>query len=220
MNFKQKLAELIAAELKLSDFDSGKIQNVLEVPPSKELGDFALPCFQFAKELKKKPVDIALDLEKKLASKLDFLEKISVKGAYLNFFLNETKIAESVLAEILKEKEKFGNNDGLKGKKIMVEYSQPNPNKALHIGHLRNIFLGSTVIHALENASANVVAANIFNDRGIAICKAMLSYELFSNGSTPEKEGLAPDEFVGKFYGLFEREAEKNPKLNETGRCV
>ncbi|MDH3325077.1 MAG: arginine--tRNA ligase, partial [Candidatus Peregrinibacteria bacterium] len=103
----------------------------------------------------------------------------------------------------------------LKGHNTVIEYSGPNTNKPLHLGHMRNHALGISVCKLLEKAGAKVTPVNIINDRGVHICKSMLAYKHFGNGETPEQTGEKSDLFVGRYYVKFETESKKNPKLNE-----
>ncbi|MFC1615477.1 arginine--tRNA ligase [Patescibacteria group bacterium] len=95
----------------------------------------------------------------------------------------------------------------------MVEYSGPNTNKPLHLGHGRNSFIGMAVSNLLENSGAKVIRANMINDRGAHICKSILAYKLFGNGDTPEKSGLKGDHFVGKYYSMFGDKLKEDPSL-------
>jgi arginyl-tRNA synthetase len=105
------------------------------------------------------------------------------------------------------------------GKKVMVEYSSPNTNKPLHLGHVRNNLLGYSVAQILAAAGYEVVKANLVNDRGIHICKSMLAWQLFGNGETPESAGLKGDHLVGKYYVIFDKEYKKQiEKLKAAGQ--
>ena len=198
MDFKEQLIKLIKKEVK-SDFN-------LEIPPSQELGDFALPCFSLAKELKTNPVEIAKQLSKKFSA--NFIEKVEVKGPYINFFLKKSSFIETIIPKSL-EKD-FGKEK--QGKKILVEFPSPNTNKPLHLGHARNIALGISISRILEFLGNKVVKVNLNNDRGIHICKSMLAYKLFGKNKKPNKKS---DHFVGDFYVLFSKWAEKDKSLED-----
>jgi len=92
-----------------------------------------------------------------------------------------------------------------KNEKVLIEYSSPNTNKPLHLGHLRNNFLGFSVAQILSAAGFEVIKTNLVNDRGIHICKSMLAYQLFGNQETPESSGLKGDHLVGKYYVAFDK---------------
>ena len=181
----------------------------LEIPPNSNMGDYAFPCFPLAKELKKSPPDIAKDLQSKI-DKSDFIEETKVIGPYLNFFVNKEKLAELVLKQIYKEKQDYGK--GKSGKKIAVEFSSPNTNKPLHLGHVRNICLGESISRILDFAGNKVTRHCIVNDRGIHICKSMLAYQKFGKGKEPD---IKSDFFVGKFYVMFAKKADEKPELEQ-----
>ncbi|MFO7711311.1 MAG: arginine--tRNA ligase [Candidatus Woesearchaeota archaeon] len=177
----------------------------LEIPdPS--LGDFALPCFPLARKLKKNPAEISEDLAKQVQLG-DAISKVEVKGPYLNFFINQRKLAE----EILPLKEDYGKSENT-GKVILLESPSPNTNKPLHVGHLRNILLGDSMKRILAAAGHTPYIVNMVNDRGVHICKSMLAYKKWGN-DTPESAGKKPDHFVGDYYVLFSKN--KTPELEE-----
>ncbi|MFH1226015.1 MAG: arginine--tRNA ligase [bacterium] len=180
----------------------------LELPPDSKLGDFALPCFNFSKVLKKAPNIIAQELANKIKVK-GIIGEVKATGPYLNFFLDEDKIATALLKQIAKAGEKYGESNLGKGKKVMVEYSSPNTNKPQHIGHIRNNMLGYSLSLLLEAVGYKVIKANLINDRGIHICKSMLAWQKWGNGETPESSGLKPDHLVGKYYVMFGQELQK-----------
>ncbi|MGM5487912.1 MAG: arginine--tRNA ligase [Nanobdellota archaeon] len=177
----------------------------LEQPPDPALGDFALPCFQLAKKLKKKPAQIAEDLAKQVQLG-NAIEKVEVKGPYLNFFINEQKLAEELLPKILPG---YGSAEKT-GQVVLLESPSPNTNKPLHVGHLRNMLIGDAMRRINTAAGHTPYIVNIVNDRGVHICKSMLAYQRWGEG-TPESTGKKPDHFVGDYYVLFSRN--KTPEL-------
>lgn len=180
----------------------------LEVPPDSSLGDYAFPCFSLAKKFKKNPHDIAVDLSKKIKGGF----RVEVNGAYLNFFVNKNKLAKSVLGEILKEKEGYGGKKLKKPRKILVESPGPNTNKPLHLGHLRNLFLGTSVKNLLSKIGNKVIIVDIVNDRGIHISKSMLAYHLYGKNKKPD---MKTDHFVGKYYVLYNQKLKQHSELDE-----
>jgi len=183
-----------------------------EIPP-KGISDLALPCF-FAKN----PTGFAKKLQEKLKkniSEKSLIGNIKAVGPYLNFYLNHKNFNKLTLTEILKHKDKFGKGKR-KNKKIMIEYSAPNPNKPLHLGHLRNDSIGMAVANILDFFGYDVIKANLINDRGIHICKVMVAYEKFAKDKTPESENKKPDHFVGDLYVLFSKKS--NQELIEEAR--
>ncbi|MCD6246909.1 MAG: arginine--tRNA ligase [Candidatus Diapherotrites archaeon] len=214
LNLKNLLAESIAKKL---DVPKEEIIKLIEVPPSEELGDYALACFALAKRLKKKPVEIANELSKTL-SLPDGFAKMQGAGPYLNFFIDHAFLAERVINEVISKRDSYGASNIGKGKRVMVEYSQPNTNKPLHIGHLRNDSIGMAISNIFEFCGYDVIRANLMNDRGIHICQAMLAYQLFGNNETPETASVKGDKLVGKYYVLFHQKSKEDPKLHEMAR--
>ncbi|NMA44751.1 MAG: arginine--tRNA ligase [Candidatus Diapherotrites archaeon] len=206
MDFRSKVVGLLKSEVVLDNVDS-----LLTVAP-KGLGDFAFPCFVLAKIQKKNPVQVASDVAKKLSEKeTDFLEKIEAKGPYVNFFLKKEALSSVVLDNVFSKKIINKNEKG----KIMIEYSSPNTNKPLHLGHLRNNVLGLALSNLLEEKGFSVVKVNLVNDRGVHICKSMLAYKLFGENKTPKSEKKKSDHFVGDMYVLFSEKQKNDPTLEE-----
>ena len=186
----------------------------LETPPQEEFGDLSFPCFELAKKQKRNPAEIANKIASKIKIPKGFaIERVEVEGAYVNFFFNSSKLSQKVLKEILNKKENYGR--GNQKQKIMIEFSGPNTNKPLHVGHLRNDSIGMSVSNILEFSGNHVIRTNIINDRGVHICKSMLAYQKWGDGRTPEKENKKGDHFVGDFYVMFERELKEDPSLEE-----
>ncbi|MFW6013577.1 MAG: arginine--tRNA ligase [Candidatus Nanoarchaeia archaeon] len=199
--------EFIVDLLKVAGFDISA--DIIEIPPDKKLGDFAVPCFSLAKKMKKSPAVIAEELVEKLHLKSPF-ERIENNGPYLNFFMQGVFLAEKILVEGIRIKKE-------KPKNIMVEFSSPNTNKPLHLGHLRNIFLGSTLSNIFSRAGHNVIKVCLVNDRGVHICKSMLMYVKYGENRMPDKK---PDHFVGDFYVMFEEMAKKEPGLEKEAQIM
>ena len=162
MNFKQDILKALAPHVGVDEY-------LIEIPPDPAMGDFALPCFSFAKQLKKAPHQIAEDLVKAITI-VPPIEKIEIKGAYLNFFLNPREVAKRVLCTIHDQDNAFGMRK--EKKKIMIEYPSPNTNKPLHLGHLRNMLIGASVAKMYRFMGNTVIEANLNNDRGIHICRS------------------------------------------------
>lgn len=174
-------------------------------------GDIAFPCFILSKTLKKNPVEIANELSKKISAEENkFFVFARSEGAYLNFTLNKIFLAKSVLTQIQKEKQRYGSFNIGKNKKIAIEYVSPNTNKPLHIGHLRNAFIGYGVGKIMKNYGYDPISVILFNDRGAHICKSMLAYQKWGKRKLPH---IKPDHFVGDFYVMFAKKAEKDKKL-------
>lgn len=206
MDFEERIAKLISKEMQIGEKEA---MELIVVPP-KEKGDYSFPCFVHAKKLNRNPVELSNDLSKKI--KADFLEKVEPVGPYLNFFLLKEKLSSVVLEGVFSEKifqKKLGEG------KIMVEYSGPNTNKPLHVGHLRNNSLGLAVSNLLKTTGFSVIRANLVNDRGIHICKSMLAYKLYGKNRDPIKEKIKTDHFVGEMYVLYNKKLKEDPSLEE-----
>ncbi len=210
MNSKKILSNELTKIINSPEITLKKLQELIEIPPAKELGDYSLPCFKLTKALKKNPQEIALFLKEKLI-KIPLIDSIETKGPYLNFFLNHSFIANKLIPEILKKKDLFGKQKNL-NKKVMIEYSSPNTNKPLHIGHLRNDSIGMSLNNLFEFNGFKCIKSILINDRGVHISKSMLAYQKFGKGKKPQKKS---DHFVGDYYVLFNQKAKDNPELEK-----
>ena len=189
----------------------------METPPDPNFGDVGFPLFSFAKLLKAAPAKIAADLLPKLQADPSIKGKGEVKavGPYINVFLPKSDVAAQILETIFSQNESYGKTQTFTGKKIMVEFSSPNTNKPLHLGHLRNDALGESLSRILQFSGADVYKTNIINNRGVHICKSMLAYQLFGNGIDPVKEGIKPDKFVGDMYVRYHKYSKDHPEAEE-----
>ena len=194
----------------------------MEVPPDPQLGDLGFPLFTFAKLLRLAPAKIAAELQPRLAAIPQLQGKGEVKavGPYINVFLPKGDIAAHILETIFNQNDDYGKTSSLAGKKIMVEFSSPNTNKPLHLGHLRNDAIGESLSRILTFSGAEVYKTNIINDRGVHICKSMLAYRLFGNGIDPVKEGIKPDKFVGDMYVRFHKYSKEHPEAEEEAQAL
>jgi arginyl-tRNA synthetase len=170
-------------------------------------GDYTVVLFSLVKSLKLSPDDIGNKLGKHLIENNPslFTQYNIIKG-----FLNLT-VADGYWMELLAKNYNevcFGKKE-MNGKKVMVEYSSPNTNKPLHLGHLRNNFLGWSVAEIFKASGYEVIKSCIVNDRGIHICKSMIAWQLFANGTTPQSTGTKGDHFVGDYYIKFNDEYKK-----------
>jgi len=192
-------------------------QITTEIPPNREMGDLGFPMFSFSKILKKGPPQIAQILSEKLNKSLnrDEKSKIEVQGPYLNIKMDRRQTAKEIMEMFfsfkndVSESFSFGKPGTLKGQKVMVEFSSPNTNKPLHLGHLRNNVLGESISRIIKACDAEVRKVCIINDRGIHICKSMLAYKEQGKNTTPKSENLKSDHFVGKWYVCFSKELKK-----------
>ncbi len=165
-------------------------------------GDYTVVVFPFTRHARKKPEVVAEELGSYFVEHLQYIEKFNVVKGFLNLVVNNSywlDFLEGMYAD-----ENYGRQPR-NGKKAMIEFSSPNTNKPLHLGHIRNILLGWSASRIYDMIGYDVVKVQIVNDRGIAICKSMLAWQLFGEGATPESTGIKSDHFVGKYYVLFEK---------------
>ncbi|MCZ2474476.1 arginine--tRNA ligase [Aquirufa ecclesiirivi] len=166
-------------------------------------GAYTFVVFPYTKRAGKAPAQIAQALGDYLIDNNPQLVKAyQVVQGFLNISLHDS-IWYGLLQEMAEDKSAF--QMAPKNEKIVIEYSSPNTNKPLHLGHLRNNFLGYSVAQILKSGGYEVVKTNLVNDRGIHICKSMLAYQLFGNGETPASSGLKGDHLVGKYYVAFDK---------------
>ncbi len=210
MVFTKEIAKKIA---KIISQPENVIEEMLQVPKENSFGDLTFPCFLFAKEMKKKPSVIAQKIAKEL--QIDFATA-KATGPYVNITISNNAFISPILQDILtKEKLLQTNNASLAGAVTLIESPSPNTNKPLHLGHLRNMFLGSTLKNLKEVLGQKSFIVNLVNDRGVHICKSMLAYQKWGNNQTPEQAGKKGDHFVGDWYVRFNQEAKQNEELEQ-----
>ncbi len=173
-------------------------------------GDLTLVVFPFLKISKKKPEDTANEIGKYLQSNLKEIESFNVVKGFLNIVISNTFWLEYF--SFIYNKPIINTTIASNAPKVLVEYSSPNTNKPLHLGHIRNNLLGYSVAEILKAAGNDVVKVNLVNDRGIHICKSMLAWQKWGNGETPESNGMKGDHLVGKYYVEFDKEFKKQLK--------
>lgn len=202
----------------------------IENPPKPEMGDIGAPMFMFAKSFRMAPpaiaqgtaqiiIDAARENRELGGQNPAALGEFAAVGPYVNVKFNKANAAADILKQISAQGEGYGSfgTDGkkyLEGRRVMVEYSSPNTNKPLHLGHMRNDALGESVSRILKKAGAEVFRVNIINNRGVHICKSMLAYKLFheAKGDTPQSLGIKGDHFVGQCYVEFDKYAKEHPE--------
>lgn len=166
------------------------------------VGDYTVVTFPFTKVAKKKPEEIGEDLGNYLVANVEEVKDFNVIKGFLNLVVSDKYWTDFL--EQMYDQENYGQH-AANGEKVMVEYSSPNTNKPLHLGHIRNILLGWSCYKILQAAGYDTVRVQIVNDRGIAICKSMLAWQKYADGATPESANVKSDHFVGDYYVLFEK---------------
>jgi arginyl-tRNA synthetase len=196
----------------------------LGLPPSVDLGDFTFGVFPLAKPLRKPPPVIAKELKEELDRSLpgSKLSRIDAVGPYLNLTVEPAVLFEALCESIRDAEQPFGLSRAHAGKRAMVEFSSPNTNKPLHLGHIRNCVLGDASSHLLQAVGYEVIRACLVNDRGIQICQSMLAYQKSFAGRTPASRNQKGDHLVGDCYVAFSQalkkeKAELRARLTEEG---
>ncbi|WP_343680246.1 arginine--tRNA ligase [Chryseobacterium arthrosphaerae] len=203
MNIKdiieQKLSEVILNVYQLKDIKLEVQENKTEFE-----GDFTIVTFPLVKQLKKNPESIGVELGEALTEQTELFESFNVVKGFLN-----VKVKNQLFVDNFRSVSKEFSTIEKKNATVMVEYSSPNTNKPLHLGHIRNNLLGFSVAQILKEAGYDVIKTQIINDRGIHICKSMLAWEKFGNGETPETTNTKGDKFVGNYYVEFDKNYKK-----------
>jgi arginyl-tRNA synthetase len=197
-NLKQSISEALNS---LYNIDITADEVKLELTKKEFEGDFTFVVFSLLRQSKKSPEETATTIGEYLIVNSESVSTYTVVKGFLNLsfkqniwleFLNDFNPQTIVPSNIIPQK-------------VMVEYSSPNTNKPLHLGHVRNNVLGFSICQILERSGHEVIKVNLINDRGIHICKSMLAYKLFGSGETPESSGIKGDHLVGKYYVIFDK---------------
>ena len=211
IDFKNEIALMLNE--KISEISKDEIFQNIEVPPSYDMGDFAFPTFPLAKVFRKNPAIIATELKESIES--DMFEKIETKGAYLNFFINKEKLAQTVIEESIEKGEDFGRVDIGEGKNIIVEYSSPNIAKPFHIGHIRTTIIGDSLKRIFSFLGYNAIGYNHLGDYGTQF--GMLIVAIKKWGNLKEIENNPIPELL-KLYVKINEEIENDEKLHRECR--
>ena len=206
--FRSEVVRIVSAKAGLP---KDKIEGLLEKPPENIGADLALPCFR----LDKNPAEFAKSLAGKIKPS-DLVKDVNFYGPYVNFYAEWGKLGGDVLRQILKEKGKYGRS-GQSGKRIMVEFAQPNTHKAFHIGHVRNISLGESLCRILESAGNRVVRTNYQGDIGPHVAKCIWGLLKLHKGREPNK---GRGRWLGEVYKEASLKIEKNKKYEEEMREI
>lgn len=171
-------------------------------------GDITVVVFPMLRQVKGNPQAIGEQIGTFLEENVEEVARFNVVKGFLNLVISDRYYLD--FFREIKDRENYGYvTPDPKGKAVLVEYSSPNTNKPLHLGHIRNNLLGYSVAEILKAAGKKVYKTQIINDRGIHICKSMLAWKKFGNGATPESTGLKGDKLVGNYYVIFDKEYKK-----------
>lgn len=209
---KELIINLIQKALKEEkiDLEKKEIENLLEIPPSVDLGDFSFPCFSLANKLKREPTQIALEIRENIGNLPIELDDVQTVGPYVNFFANRGDFARKVIFDIRKKEDNFGKIK-LGKQKTMVEFSQPNTHKAFHVGHIRGTSLGESLARISEFCGNKVVRANYQGDTGMHVAKWLWCYTKYHS-----REKIKKDEsWIASIYVDAVKRLTRNEKLQK-----
>ena len=173
-------------------------------------GDLTVVVFPWVKVARKSPDALGAEIGQQLLENLDCIQDFNVVKGYLNLQIKEEFWLQ--LLEQESDNEGYGRLETCDESPVLIEYSSPNTNKPLHLGHIRNNLLGHSVSQILKACGHPVVQVNLVNDRGIHICKSMLAWLKYGNGETPESSGMKGDHLVGKYYVVFDQHYKQEQK--------
>jgi arginyl-tRNA synthetase len=209
MNPEFLLKESIAKGLEKEFSISVAPESILLEPTRKDFeGSLTFVVFPYIKQAKLSPEQIGARIGQFCKTDIPgIVATVNVVKGFLNIVFKDALWVEQLYTNFLRED--FAQVTDGNGEKVMVEYSSPNTNKPLHLGHLRNNFLGYSISQILKANGYDVIKANLVNDRGIHICKSMLAYQKFGSGETPKSAHMKGDHLVGKYYVAFDKELKK-----------
>ena len=210
-----KIAIANCLKEKIEDLTLEEIVALIEVPPNKEMGDFAFPCFKLAKVFRKAPNMIAADLAENIEAK-GAISKVMPLGGYVNFFVNKSQLAETVINDVLTKKEKYGHTDLGQDKAVVIDFSSPNIAKPFHIGHIRTTVIGNALYKIYDSQGYNVVRVNHLGDYGTQFGRLIVAFKLW--GSKEAVEANPIPELL-KLYVKFHEEAEQKPEMEDEARA-
>lgn len=202
MNYKEKLIKILQKEI---DLPETELDRLIEIPSDSTLGDFALPCFAFAKTLRKAPQMISQELQSKLDVE-PYFEKVEAVGPYLNFFISKASLLQSLKEKVEIEKEEFGKSDIGQNRNVVIDYSSTNIAKPFHIGHIRSTLIGNAIYRIANRLGYNAVGVNHLGDYGTQFGMLIAAYKKWGNKEEIEKNPI--DEFL-KLYVRMNKEIEE-----------
>ena len=212
IDYKNRIAQLVQAQV--PDLSIEEIEQAVEIPSDKKMGDYAFPCFKLAKVLRKAPPLIAGDIAGAIAEDPMF-EKVEQVNAYVNMFISKETFTGDVVRDVMAAGERFGHSDYGESKKVIVEYSSPNIAKPFHIGHLRSTGIGNALYRIYDAMGYDVVRINHLGDYGTQFGKMIVAYRKWGN---EEDVKNAPIKTLLEYYTRFHVEAEDDPELEQEAR--
>lgn len=213
IDFKEVISEKLGNNIDVLKND--EIKSLIEVPPNKEMGDYAFPCFKLAKEYRKSPMAIAEEISKSIPTG-EVISKVINVGGYVNFFVNKEALAKKVITQVLSEKKDYGKSNIGEGKNVLIDFSSPNIAKPFHIGHIRTTVIGNALHKIYASQGYNTVRINHLGDYGTQFGKLIVAYKLWGNKEVVES---SPIKELLKLYVKFHDEAEKKPEMEDEARA-
>lgn len=210
MDYKKYIAEKLGCE----QISKEEIEAAIAVPPDREMGDYALPCFKFAKIMRKSPVAIAEELKARYPID-DVVGEVSAVNGYLNFKINRTGLVKDTLAAISAEGERFGSSDIGAGKTVCLDYSSVNVAKPFHIGHLSTTVIGGALYRIFKFLGYNAVGINHLGDYGTQFGKLIYAYKKWGSEESISKGGVKE---LTRLYVRYHKESEEDPSMDDEAR--
>jgi len=215
MDFKLKVAEIFAAME--DELSVDEALSLIEIPPSQDMGDYAVPCFKFAKKYRKSPAVISAEIAEKIGSVEEF-EKIESAGPYVNFFVDKKHFAERILKEAYVQKENYGSTNIGQGKNVIVEFSSPNIAKPFHIGHIRTTIIGNSIYKIYKYLGYNTITINHLGDYGTQFGMLISAYKKWGTPEIVEAIEKNPIQELLKLYVRYNQEIETHPEYQDEAR--
>ena len=212
-DFKIEVAQ--ALKSKIEDLTLEEIVELIEIPPNSDMGDYAFPCFKLAKVFRKAPNMIASDLAENIVAE-GAISKVEPAGGYVNFFVNKSQLAKTVINDVLTKGKKYGHSDLGKDKTVVIDFSSPNIAKPFHIGHIRTTVIGNALYKIYDSQGYETVRVNHLGDYGTQFGKLIVAFKLW--GSKEAVEANPIPELL-KLYIQFHDEAEKHPEMEDEARA-
>ena len=207
MGFQNTLEQNVKAAIRIL-FNTDLLSVEFQATRKDFLGDITVVVFPILRFVKGNPAQIGEQVGQYLLDNVELVKGFNVVKGFLNIEISDIYYID--FFRRITEDDNFGFVNKQDDKAVMVEYSSPNTNKPLHLGHVRNVLLGYSVAEILKASGKNVYKTQIINDRGIHICKSMLAWERFGNGETPDSTGLKGDKLVGDYYVKFDKVYKKD----------
>ena len=210
---KEQIVTILAD--KIPSLTAAEIAELIEIPPNPEMGDYAFPCFRLAKTLRKAPPMIAAEIHDSIESAglPEFIEKLRVVGAYLNFYIRKDVFAGTMLRKV--RDPKLGSSEEGVGHTICIDYSSPNVAKNFHVGHLRTTIIGNSLYKIYSKLGYHVERINHLGDWGTQFGKLIVAYKKWGSEEAVKSTGI---EELMRLYVLFHQEADKDPALEDEAR--